>query len=246
MTQLLFVVDRKRPDVYESLNRSLATVDDVRVIQDRRQPGRAPAVAPAASPDQERRSREIDADLCAVGFAVVTGTRADAPVPASTDRIASFLANVRLFREFTLPDLRALSGRVSERELGRHQVLCREGDPGNAMFVVRRGTLIISKAVTGQMEKVLSRMTPGDFFGEMSLFSSMPRAATVQADTEASVLILDREALQHLIEVNPRGAFALFRAMVEEFVERLRHTDDLVAEVTRWGLEATGLAADED
>ena len=43
---------------------------------------------------------------------------------------------------------------------------------------------------------------------------------------------------------NPRAAAAFFHALVQVFVERLRASGDLVAEVTRWGLEATGLDLD--
>ncbi len=61
------------------------------------------------------------------------------------------------------------------------------------MYLVRRGTLIISKAVTGKVDQVLARFGPGEFFGEMGLFDRSPRSATVQADTDATLLALDRQ-----------------------------------------------------
>jgi len=57
----------------------------------------------------------------------------------------------------------------------RHQILFREGDRGDEMFIVRRGTILISKSVTGKVEQVLVRVEPFDFFGEMSLFDGSPR-----------------------------------------------------------------------
>jgi CRP-like cAMP-binding protein len=112
------------------------------------------------------------------------------------------------------------------------------------MFVVRRGSFVISKPVTGRVEQVLARIGPGDFFGEMSLFDRAPRSATVQADTDAALLVLDRQALQRMTEQSPRAAAAFFHVLVQVFIERLRASGDLVAEVTRWGLEATGLDMD--
>jgi CRP-like cAMP-binding protein len=79
----------------------------------------------------------------------------------------------------------------------------------------------------------------------MSLFDRSPRSATVQADAEVMLLALDRAHLQRLIDVNPGAAAAFLHALVHVFIERLRATDDLVAEVTRWGLEATGLDPDQ-
>jgi CRP-like cAMP-binding protein len=104
--------------------------------------------------------------------------------------------------------------------------------------------MVISKAVTGRVEQVLARIGPGDFFGEMSLFDRSPRSATVQADSDATLLVLDREAMRRLTEQSPRAAAAFFHALVQVFIERLRASGDLVAEVTRWGLEATGLDMD--
>ena len=104
------------------------------------------------------------------------------------------------------------------------------------MFLVRRGTIVVSKAVTGPVEQ-------GEFFGEMSLFARAPRSATIQADPAADVglLVLDRGSLEALIEANPRAAVSFFQALVAVFIERLRTSTNLIAEVTRWGLEATGL-----
>jgi CRP-like cAMP-binding protein len=158
--------------------------------------------------------------------------------PAET---AAFLKSVRLFREFTDAELHAFAERLRERPLRKGQVLFREGDAGEELFLVRRGTIVISKAVTGRVEQVLARSTAGDFFGEMSLFDRSPRSATIQAETDVELLGLDRDSLNGLIEANPRAAAAFFHALVYVFIERLRAQGNLVAEVTRWGLEATGL-----
>ena len=153
----------------------------------------------------------------------------------------AFLGSVRLFRNVEPPELATLADTLRERPLKRGQALFREGDVGDEMFLVRSGAIVISKAVTGRVEQVLARIGAGDFLGEMALFDRSPRSATVQADSDAVLLVLDRDALARLTEINPRAAAAFFHALVQVFIERLRASGDLVAEVTRWGLEATGL-----
>lgn len=157
---------------------------------------------------------------------------------------ADFIKTVRLFREFHEPELLALTGRLRDRRLRKGQVLFREGEQGEEMFLVREGSILVSKAVTGKVEQVLARFGPGDFFGEMSLFDHSPRSATIQAETDTMLLVLDRENLNGLIQVNPRAAAAFFHGLVQVFIERLRTSGELVAEITRWGLEATGLDMD--
>jgi CRP/FNR family transcriptional regulator, cyclic AMP receptor protein len=161
-------------------------------------------------------------------------------VTSSAD-IAVFLKTVRLFREFAEPELLAFAARMRALPLRKGQVLFREGADGQEMYVVRRGTMLISKTVTGRVEQVLDREEAGSFFGEMSLFDRSARSATVQAETDAELLVLDRDNLNLLIEVNPRAAAAFFHSLVHVFIARLRTSGNLVAEVTRWGLEATGL-----
>jgi len=160
---------------------------------------------------------------------------------SSAAETARFLKTVRLFREFEQPDLLALTGQLRERKLRKGQMLFREGDQGEEMFLVREGTILVSKAVTGKVEQVLARFGPGDFFGEMSLFDRSPRSATIQAETETQLLALDRDNVNRLIEINPRAAAAFFHSLVQVFIARLRDSGELVAEITRWGLEATGL-----
>lgn len=152
-----------------------------------------------------------------------------------------FLRRVPLFKDLTEPYLAILSLRLREHRLGKGEVLFREGDPGQELFLIREGRVVISKRVMGRVEQVLARLGPGDFFGEMSLFDQFPRSATVQAEAETVLLSLDRENLHRLIEVNPSVAAAFFYQLVQAFIQRLRETGNLVAEVTRWGLEATGL-----
>jgi CRP-like cAMP-binding protein len=153
----------------------------------------------------------------------------------------AFLRTVILFKDIAEADLKALWPWLKERRLRKGEALFREGDPGNEMYFIRSGTVVISKLVTGRVEQVLRRMEPGDFFGEMSLFDQLPRSATVQAETAASLLSLNGADLERLTELSPRASAALFYQMVQVFIRRLRDTSELVAEVTRWGLESTGL-----
>jgi CRP-like cAMP-binding protein len=161
-------------------------------------------------------------------------------VTASSD-VAAFLARVPLFARVTPADLDAVGQRLRERTLRKGQVLFREGEAGEEMYLVRQGSMVISKPVRGNVEQVLGRAGPGDFFGEMSLFDRAPRSATLQAEMDTTLLVLDRANLERLIETSPAAAAAFFQALVRVFIQRLRNSTNLVAEVTRWGLEATGL-----
>ena len=124
-------------------------------------------------------------------------------------------------------------------------MLFREGDSGEEMFFIRSGAILVSKKVSGRVEQILSRLEPGAIFGEMTVFGDEPkRTATIQADVETSLLALDRESINNFIRDNPRDAAHFFQEMARVLIRRLVQSSDLVREVTRWGLEATGLDAE--
>jgi len=156
-----------------------------------------------------------------------------------------FLRQVSLFRDIADSERQAIWSRLEERRLRRGEALFRERDAGTEMFFIHTGMVIVSKFVAGRVEQVLARLGPGDFFGEMSLFDGQPRSATIQAETDTVLYWLDRDNLEELIKENPRAATAFFKQLVQVFIKRLRDSSDLVAEVTRWGLEATGLNVDQ-
>jgi len=113
------------------------------------------------------------------------------------------------------------------------------------MFFIRSGAVLVSKKVSGRVEQILNRFEPGASFGEMSVFGDeAKRTATIQAEIETALLALDRESLSQFIEANPRDAARFFQEMARVLIRRLLQSSQLVAEVTRWGLEATGLDAE--
>jgi CRP/FNR family transcriptional regulator len=157
----------------------------------------------------------------------------------------AFLRQVDLLRDLEEEQLIALWPRLRERRLRKGEVLFREGDPGEEMFFIRTGAILVSKKVSGRVEQILSRLEPGAIFGEMSVFGDEPkRTATIQADVETQLLALDRVSVNEFIDANPRDAARFFQEMVRVLIRRLDAASDLVREVTRWGLEATGLDAE--
>ncbi len=153
-----------------------------------------------------------------------------------------FLRRVPLFKDVDEPILLALWPSLRERRVKKGEVLFRMGDAGEELFLIKSGSIVVSKPVTGRVEQVLSRLGPGEVFGEMSVFGDeRRRSATCQAETETILFSLDRENLNQFVESSPRDAAKFLQQMVQVAFKRLRDSTELIAEVTRWGLEATGL-----
>ncbi|HTG12237.1 MAG TPA: cyclic nucleotide-binding domain-containing protein [Candidatus Eisenbacteria bacterium] len=153
-----------------------------------------------------------------------------------------FLRRVLYFKDVEEAVLLALWPSFRERRLKKGDVLFRAGDPGEELFLIRDGSIVVSKPVTGRVEQVLSRLASGEVFGEMSVFGDeRRRSATCQAEIDTMLYSLDRDSLNRFVAGSPLAAAKFFQQMAQVAFQRLRDSSDLVAEVTRWGLEATGL-----
>jgi signal transduction histidine kinase len=93
-----------------------------------------------------------------------------------------------------------------------------EGDPGDGLYVIARGQVQITCLVTQDQRRVLSRLGPADFFGEMAVLDSQPRSATATAETDVELHFILREDLLELLKRSPGLAVSLMR----DFSQRMR------------------------
>lgn len=132
------------------------------------------------------------------------------------------LRRVPLFHGLVEADLVAVAQATTSRELAAGDVLFRQGDPGDALFVVAAGTLAARLDAGLESERTLSAFGPGDFFGEMALLTGAPRSATVQATSACVVLSLGKSAFDELVRSTPEIALQLSRVLSS----RLSATND--------------------
>src|SRR5262245_56125667 len=134
-----------------------------------------------------------------------------------------FLRRVALFQDVEESVLRALWPSFRERRLRRGDVLFRTGDPGEELFLIREGRIVVSRPITGRVEQVLNRLEPGEAFGEMSVFGDeRHRSATCQAEVDAVLYSLDRDSLRRFIADHPLIAAKFFQSMAQVAFKRLR------------------------
>ena len=104
------------------------------------------------------------------------------------------------------------------------EVIFREGEPGQVMYLVQFGQVKITKTTTDG-ELTLATLSSGDLFGEMALFDRLPRSATAAASGEARVLSIDKRKLLTTMTRDPTVAFHLLASMSKH----IRQLDDELA-----------------
>lgn len=100
------------------------------------------------------------------------------------------------------------------KKIERDHYLFREGDPPDAMYVIKSGKLAVVKTKSNS-EIVLAEIGPGAMVGEMAFFDNKPRSASVKAVKDTDVIVLPYKALHAQFATFPEWAKAIMRTVNE-------------------------------
>jgi len=100
------------------------------------------------------------------------------------------------------------------------ETLFSQGDPSDALYLVRSGRLSAHTIVDGQEIKLLAILV-GGAIGEMGLFRSVPRSSTIRAEQESVLMQLSRKRLEEMESHRPELAAALLRQFLRQLSNRL-------------------------
>lgn len=120
-----------------------------------------------------------------------------------------------------------LSDSFSERHCQAGEVICWEGEPGDTMYLVWSGRVVIFK---GSLDApaILSYKGAGEIIGEMALLENQPRSATIVALDPVRLLGLNRQRFQLLLQENPSVSFSI----MEMLSARLRRASERVKQAS--------------
>ena len=127
------------------------------------------------------------------------------------------------FAELLHAELRKLERTPEQRAFRPGDVILREGEFGDGIYVLHEGSVQISTALPGKDRRVLSMLGPGTFFGEMAVIDEGPRSATAVAATDVRASFIPSEQVWELLGQSP----PLLVAMMRETIQRMRTSEPL-------------------
>ena len=141
----------------------------------------------------------------------------------------TLLKKVPLFEGLTSSQLQKVAQVAQGRSYEGSALIFREGDRGDAMFIIAEGKVRISKTVPGIGEEALAILEKGQYFGEMSLIEDdSQRSADAIAHIPCKVWVLERARLEHLMFTDKDLAYVMLWTFVRTLSGRLRETNDKI------------------
>lgn len=143
------------------------------------------------------------------------------PAPGTREQ----LQNTPLFGSLNSSSLRDLMRHAKIVSLDEGEVLFRQGDRSETLYVVADGAVV--PIAEEDPPKKLAILEAGEFFGEIGLVTDRPRNATIQAMVETRLLAIDRKAMWALIRKNPKVLDVMLCFLRDRIVDRLMRTNPL-------------------
>jgi CRP/FNR family cyclic AMP-dependent transcriptional regulator len=134
----------------------------------------------------------------------------------------AYLSSITLFSRLTVDELRVVAGRLKHQSFGSGEVIFKQSEPGDAMFIIQSGRVRIYAEHEGEKQLTLNVYGEGDFFGEFSIIDGEPRSASAEAVEPTQALVLRHQDLIAILGEHPDISISLMRGLVS----RLRYTTE--------------------
>jgi CRP/FNR family transcriptional regulator len=144
---------------------------------------------------------------------------------AGSDETARLLGRVSIFSGLNPEQLADLASVAVPRRWGAGEVIFREGDAGDTCYVVQDGCVRVTRNHTDGRTITLAELRSGDLFGELAMFDSEKRSATVEAAEETTGVALLAGDLRRLLLRHPDISIKLLSA----FAERLKEANERIS-----------------
>ncbi len=144
------------------------------------------------------------------------------------ENIINTLKEVAIFRQFneSIEDLKIIASIMHYQKVPRGTIIIREGEEGDALYILKSGAVNILKKTLENENYTVVRLESKKgsivFFGELALLDNDRRSATVVADTDCELLVIQREDFIKLGDKYPQLGLPITREISKILAVRLR------------------------
>jgi CRP/FNR family transcriptional regulator, cyclic AMP receptor protein len=138
----------------------------------------------------------------------------------------NLLRQAAIFQDLDDGELARVAEVCGEQKFAVGEVVFKEGEPGNRLFIVAEGEIRISRTIPGSGEEALAVLKPGSCFGEMAVFDRSERSTDAIANTSCTLLTISRSDFELVLDFNRDIAYKVLWSVVRLLSTRLRATND--------------------
>lgn len=142
-----------------------------------------------------------------------------------------------MLQGLTDKELGQLAGFCDMRAMEEGTTVFIENMPGESLFLIKAGTIRITRMFAEGDEKTLVVLGPEDVFGEMAVIDGLPRAATARVAETAQLISLNKKSLDKLCQEDAALGLKLVNNIVKVFSKRVRDANEEYRDMLIWSLQ---------
>jgi len=124
-----------------------------------------------------------------------------------------YLKEVEIFKDLSVKELSAIASVTEEVSFPKGEIIMREGDQGETMYLIISGEVSVIKGLGTEHQVELDRIGEGDYFGEMSLFEDIVRSAAIFTEQETRLLVLYKQEFKEIVREYPQIALHICKVL---------------------------------
>lgn len=124
-----------------------------------------------------------------------------------------YLTKLSFFSGIDAESLDRISDIMVERKYRKNMVIFMAGEEAEAVYIIKKGKVKISKVTQDGKEHIIHIMSDGDVFAEACLFGVQPYPANAEAIDDSEIYMIKNKELEKLLEANPRIAIEIIKIM---------------------------------
>lgn len=140
---------------------------------------------------------------------------------------------VPIFSNLTHDEMLEVASITTDRTYDKGEMVYTAGEIGEKLFVLHKGRVKISRISSNGKEQVIRVVGPGEFMGELSLFSPVPMTENGEVLERSTMCIIEGKKLKELIKKYPTIAFKV----MEELSQRLEKAENLIEDINLHSVE---------
>jgi CRP-like cAMP-binding protein len=123
------------------------------------------------------------------------------------------LKGIEIFEALSVSELAAVASVTEEIVHPPGEIVIKEGDAGETMYLLIKGEVSVIKVQGEDHEIELDRIGAGDYFGEMALFEDVKRSATIRTEQESRLLVLHKQEFKEIVREYPQIALNICKVL---------------------------------
>jgi len=139
------------------------------------------------------------------------------------------LKPIEIFEDLNVNELAAVAAATEEITFDTDEIVIKEGDPGDTLYMIVEGEVAVIKTEEDGTEMILDHISEGDHFGEMALFEDIPRTASIRTLKPCRMLMLHKQEFNEMVREYPRIALKICRV----FSGRIRKLHHKISDIEK-------------